>query len=306
VVNVYDQAARYAVKIDPGGFCRWLLPGLDSAIGFREWLDTRTLPSPGQHDRTCDTVAALAREDAPDAEWALVIEHQAEPDPDMLDRLLEYLARLRRELRHGPERRGKYQVIAAVLNLTGPAQPDLLEMALPGLVRPGLAFSAVVKTLRQEDAAAALDGIAKGRVARCILSWISLMLGGEGRDTIERWKALAAAEPDRRLRADYGALALTFAALAGRKVQWKQELEGWNMLESSVVDEWKAEGEAKGMAKAKREDLMRVLHFRFPALVPTELEAVIQAQTDLETLSHWFEAALRATSLEEFRGVVPR
>ena len=141
MINVYDQAARYAVKLDPGGFCRWLLPGLDPAIGFREWLDTRTLPFPGQPDRTCDTVAALARAGEPSAPWALVIESQAEPDPDMLDRLLEYLARFRREMRQGPERRDKYEVVAAVLNLTGPAQLNLLEMTLPGLIVPSLGLS---------------------------------------------------------------------------------------------------------------------------------------------------------------------
>jgi len=54
--------------------------------------------------------------------WALVLEFQAEPESDMLDRLLEYLARVRRELRHGPERRRKYAVIGGLLNLTGPRQ----------------------------------------------------------------------------------------------------------------------------------------------------------------------------------------
>src|SRR5262245_53436294 len=67
VINVYDQAARYAVKLDPAGFCRWLLPGLDPAVEFRGWLDTRTLPFPGEQDRTCDTVAALARAGEPGA-----------------------------------------------------------------------------------------------------------------------------------------------------------------------------------------------------------------------------------------------
>jgi hypothetical protein len=295
VINVYDQAARYAVKLDPGGFCRWLVPGLDPAVGFRQWLDTRTLPFPGQPDRTCDTVAALGRAGEPSAPWALVIESQAEPDPDMLDRLLEYLARLRRELRHGFERRDKYQVVAAVLNLTGPAQPDLLGMSLPGPVVPGLTLRAVVKTLREEDAAATLIGIGEGRIARCLLCWISLMSGADERDTIELWKRVADAEPDRWLRADYGALALIFAALAGRKDLWEQALEGWNMLESPVVAEWKAE--------TKREDLLRVLQFRFPAQVPADLEAAIQTQVDLDTLSRWFDAVLRVASLDEFRSV---
>jgi hypothetical protein len=39
----------------------------------------------------------------------------------------EYMARLRRELRCGPQRRDKYQVVAAVVNLTGAPQSDTLE-----------------------------------------------------------------------------------------------------------------------------------------------------------------------------------
>lgn len=83
------------------------------------------------------------------------------------------------------------------------------------------------------------------------------------------------------------------------------------MLDSRFVDEWKAEvmalGEAEGMVLGRRENLMRVLQFRFPTPVPSDLETVIQAQTDLDTLSRWFDASLRAASLDEFRAaVLPR
>lgn len=91
-MSQFDQAARYAATLDP-------------ALPFRGWLDTRTLPVPGEPDRICDTVAGLARGATVEPAWALVIEFHAEPDPDMLDRLREYLARLRRELRPGVERR---------------------------------------------------------------------------------------------------------------------------------------------------------------------------------------------------------
>ena len=63
-VNVFDQAARFSVQSDPLGFLRWLIPGLDQALRFHGWLDTRTLPFPGDPDRTCDTVAELAAEGA--------------------------------------------------------------------------------------------------------------------------------------------------------------------------------------------------------------------------------------------------
>jgi len=107
-------------------------------VGWGGWLDTRTLPFPGEPDRICDTVAGLARGPTAAPEWALVIEFQAEPDPDILDRLLEYLARLRRELQPGAERRSRYAVLGALVNLTGPVQPDTLEMTLPQVFGVGL------------------------------------------------------------------------------------------------------------------------------------------------------------------------
>jgi hypothetical protein len=78
------------------------------------------------------------------------------------------------------------------------------------------------------------------------------------------------------------------------------------MLESSVVAEWMAEGEAKGMVRAKRDDLLRVLQIRFSLPLPADLEAAIQAQTELESLSHWFDASLKVASLDEFRAAVQR
>ena len=177
--NVFDQAARYCVQSDPPGFLRWVMPGLDPALRFRGWLDTRTLPFPGTPDRTCDTVAELAEDDdEADLRWAVVTEFQAEPEPEMLDRLLEYLSRLRRGLRRGPQRRERFEVVAALANLTGPPQPDTLVMGLPGLAAPSLLFRASVRTLRAEDAAETLDRIAAGATSRCLLCWISLMQGG--------------------------------------------------------------------------------------------------------------------------------
>ena len=116
----FDQAARYTAKLDPPAFLRWLLPGLDPALAFRGWLDTRTLPFPGEPDRTCDTVAELLDAAYIGRLWALIVEFQSEPDPEILERLLEYMIRLRREVRHGSDRRERYVTAAVLLNLTGP------------------------------------------------------------------------------------------------------------------------------------------------------------------------------------------
>lgn len=292
----FDQATRYAAKLDPPGFLRWLLSDLAPALAFRGWLDTRTLPFPGEPDRTCDTVAELAQGTTSDPWWALVIEFQAEPDPDMLDRLLEYLARVRRELRHGVERRGKYAVVGALLNLTGPVQSDTLEMTLPGRLGVGLRLQVARRTMRAEDATGTLQGIAAGTVARCLLPWIPLMRSGAESSMIEEWKRLADAEPQSRWRVDYGALALVFADLANCRQVWRQALEGWNMRESQQVLEWQAE--------TRRADLLRLLQLRFKMPVPGDLAAAVEVLNDMEELSRWFDAAATAASLDDFRTTV--
>jgi hypothetical protein len=115
--NPYDQAARYAAKLDAPAFLGWLLG--PRAARFVGWLDTRTIPFPGEPDRTCDTVAGLAETADPSRRWALPIEFQGRPDADLFGRLLEYLGRLWRELRPPDLPDGRYAVGAVVVNLTG-------------------------------------------------------------------------------------------------------------------------------------------------------------------------------------------
>jgi hypothetical protein len=223
------------------------------------------------------------------------------------------MARLRRELRCGPQRRDKYQVVAAVVNLTGAPQNDTLEMALPGLASPVVRIQVVTRTMREEDAALTLDRIAAGEVSRCLLSWISLMRGGAEPGIIEKWKEVANQEPNKQHRATYGALVTLFAELTDCATAWKSGLEGWNMRESAIVAEWKAEGRAEGMAegmakgvaegiaKAKRSDLLELLSEKFGSAIPPDLAATIGQQSDVDVLSRWFRAAIHAGTLEAFR-----
>jgi hypothetical protein len=305
-VNVFDQAARYSVRADPLGFLRWLLRGLDPSLTFHGWLDTRTVPFPGTPDRTCDTVADVAATAEALLRWAIIIEFQTEPDSWMLDRLLEYLGRLRRAVRCGPQQRERYQVVAALVSLTGPAQPDVLQMALPGLTAPALHFSVAVRTLRDEDAMLTLDQIAAGATSRCLLAWVPLMRGGGDPDIIEGWKQVAGQEPDDDLRATYGAIATVFAEATNGAVTWKSGLEGWNMRESTIVAEGKAEGRAEGIAQGERRALLTVLGQKFGAPVPGDLTSTIEAQVDIDVLGHWLALAVTAESFEAFRAAIAR
>jgi hypothetical protein len=146
--------------------------------------------------------------------------------------------------------------------------------------------------------------IAAGATPRCLLGWISLMRGGGNPDIIERWKTIAGAEPDGGLRATYGAIATLFGELTGCEAVWQSGLEGWNMRESTVVAEWKAEGRAEGIAEGKRDALLLVLGQKFQAQVPDELVAAIEAQADVDVLSQWLITAVTAGSIEAFRTAI--
>lgn len=241
----------------------------------------------------------------------MVVEFQTEPDADMNDRLLEYLARLQRELRYGPNR-NKYQVVATLVNLTGTRQADRLEMWLPGMSEIGVELGVKPRTMREEGAEATLAGIAEGRTGRCMLPWIPLMRGAGELSIIEQWKQLGEMESDDRRRSDYAGLALVFAELTGLRPIWKQALEGWNVRQSQQVLEWQAEariegrkeGRAEGQLETKRADLLCLIQLKFHEALPSDLVDQIDATTNLEVLTRWFDQAVQANSLDAFRAVV--
>lgn len=68
------------------------------------------------------------------------------------------------------------------------------------------------------------------------------MMGSDVPEFVDRWKRLAEGEPNSRRRAEYGGLALVLADKVGRRLLWQEKLEGWDVEESSVVNEWIAIG----------------------------------------------------------------
>ncbi len=175
--NPFDKAARITAKVDPPQTLRWLLPRLEASVVFDRWLDTRTLPFPGEPDRTCDTVACLRQQKGTDVVWwAVPIEFQTEPDSEMWGRLLEYLGRLWREYRPTNERGSRFCVVAVLVNLTGTGQTPA-EHRLPGMPEVGAGLWPAERNLASEDAVALLTEIEAGRQSRCLLPWISLMRG---------------------------------------------------------------------------------------------------------------------------------
>jgi hypothetical protein len=297
--NPFDQGARYAAKLDPPGFIAWLMPDAGSALTFHNWLDTRSIPFPGDPDRTCDTVAAL-RESTNDASWwAMPIEFQTRPDALLFGRILEYLARLWLELRSPGKTHGRFQVAAAVVNLTGTGNTSR-DMVLDATgARTCLAV--VERNLREENAGETLTLIANGRTARCILPFIPLMRGGDKPGIIVRWKELAHADPDARRRADYAGLALVFADLTDCRSVWQRHLEGWNVEVSMQVLEWQEAAAKRATLKTKIEAVLRVLRKRLDSPIPSEMEETIRGAADLKQLDRWLDAAADSSTLAEFR-----
>src|SRR5262249_16279260 len=185
-------------------FIRWLLNLPADAFAFREWLDTRGLPFPGESDRVSDTVASLedlARGGVP---WVLAIEFQSQPDAKMFGRLLIYIGGLCLTYKPDSERGSRFQLGAAVVNLTGSGSSSGEMVWIEAGIE--LRFQVRERNLESESAADLLTEIEAGKWSRCLLPWIPLMSGGNSTDTIDRWKTLADAEPNRLRKSEYAGL----------------------------------------------------------------------------------------------------
>lgn len=321
-VNPFDKASRFAAKLDAHAFLCWLLGPPPEALVFRKWLDTRGLPFPGDPDRTGDTVAHLENAAEHGVPWAVAVEFQTVPDPEMFGRLLGYLSGLWHALRPDDERGSRFHVGAAVVNLTGTGAASR-DLRWPGT---GLVthLGVVERNLERESAEELLAGIEAGRWSRCLLPWVPLMTGGGDPGIIDRWKLLAEGEPDRRRRAEYSGIAQLFAERAGRKDAWQAKLEGWNVEESTVVNEWIAIGEKRGEARGRNEgrvegrtegrvegrtegrvegqqtSLLGMLVRKY-GTVPEDVVAVVRGTTDADRLQDLLWLVATAPDLAAFR-----
>jgi hypothetical protein len=288
--NDYDRAARHLAKSDPPQFFGWALGLSPTDFRFVRWLDTRTIPFPGAPDRTGDAVGYLAELTAGGRPWAVPLEFQIEPDPEMFGRLLEYLGRLWRAEKPAPERGDRFWVGAVVVNLTG-AGGCSRDMTWP---QAGLTtkLTVVERNLGSESAATTLAAIAAGTTGRVVLPLVPLMRGGSEPAIIQSWQELAAADPDVRRVAQFGFLARTFAQRSPGWAEWQTALKEWSMIRSPIFDEVRAGALASAVLSA--------LEAKFQS-VPADLGSKIQATTDLERLNAWLRIAVLAVSVDQFR-----
>jgi hypothetical protein len=71
------------------------------------------------------------------------------------------------------------------------------------------------------------------------------------------------------------------------------------MIDSPQFVEWIRE--AKGEVRGRAQSLLRLLEKKFPSGLPTSLAARIQASANGVEIAHWFDAAIDARSLDDFR-----
>ena len=250
----YNDAELHAIKeLDPPGFARWQLADLDPDLEWYTWLESQVSPPPGVPFLRCDCVAGFRSRSGDQAPWACLIEAQAQPIPRLGVWVLIYLGLLHEDLRHGPHDRDRFQMMAGVVNLCEAALATNIDWTPPvvaGAGEPmGVKCRFWVRNVRQEDAAGTLEDIAAKKTALCVLPWVPLMAGGDRPEVLERWQEVAKLQDKLYLRADYVAIALVFAELAGREAVWAAALKEFDVNDSRIAQQWEDKGIDRGIVK---------------------------------------------------------
>jgi hypothetical protein len=245
-VNPFEQAARHAAQLDPTGFLRWLLGPAAERYRFRDWLD---IPVLSVTDHSADLVAELVEKSVVALGWAVPILFRAEPDQELFGRLLELWGRLWRESHPNEQPIQRFQIAAAVLNLT--SSPRTSRVIHFG---EGLRLSLDVReiNLAEKEAMPLLDAIAEGKHTRALLPFIPLMRGGKEESVRDRWQAIAQQEPDIQRRADAAYLAVVLADLVDAGTVWEKILEAEEMKPSAQILALKPKPDSKRRKKPKK------------------------------------------------------
>lgn len=292
----YDHAARHLLLQAGGVLVDWLLPETPARPRFERWLPTQ-LTLPGVPQRLCDGIAALT--DAGRGPVAALLGVQTKPDPTMPGRLMLAGALLWLTVKPTPLPGDRYELLGVVINLTGVG--DAARGSVVGTAEWSL--KPVEVNLGTRDAAEVLEQIAGGAAPRELLGFIPLMQRGDEEGIIQRWREVVAAEADPSRRGDYG-LARVFADLLGREEAWENVMQDLDFIESPTVAKWmasaRAEARSEALVQERVDSVLRVLR-RLSRELPDELTASIRSCADPDRLSRWFDDALEAQSLADFR-----
>jgi hypothetical protein len=305
-MNPFDRTARQASKVNAGPFFAWLLNHFQPPppLVFERWDDTRRSSWEGGPDRTNDLLAVLRRSDQPGRLSYVLVEFQSEPEKHMLQRLGVYELLLSREVAPEDAAGAEVAVGSVLVHLRGEEATPRLVLGVPGTGK-GTRVEPLIVNLYKDDAAGTLTDMSAGRTGLCVLPWVPLMRGAGQPALIEEWKRVAMTEPDPQNRVQYRDMALVFAELSKELVNWQQGLEGWEMLESQVINGWINRGVIKGTLEAQRAALLRVLRVRLHDPVPEPVRLAIEGTNDPDILGRWLDAASLAQTWAEFRAAMP-
>jgi hypothetical protein len=291
-MNDFDRALRHAVKADPEGVLRWLFPNLSRRWRFVRWFDAQSAPRPGEPARRCDTIAELTDSEGTRQPRAVIVELFADPDSDADDRVLEYIGRYRRELRHGPDR---LPFLAAMIFLANGPQRVGWQADLPDEDPATVSTNFQPKALcvDRESAVATLQAISENRLSLGVLAFVPAMQGGATLGVVQRWRELVTGVEDLNHLRTLCDLAIVLADKTNSRPLWRQELEGFPLNESSYMRDARNE--------TTRRAILTVLEARFPNTVPPELRELIQSQRDPNELDRWISLAATALDIPAFR-----
>jgi hypothetical protein len=315
----YDDAERHAIhEVEPEKQLAWLLEEVDEDLVFFGWLQSQVAPPPGVPQLRCDCVAGLRSRSGTQPPWACLIEAQGQPLPGMAVWMTIYLGLLHNLLRF--DGRDPYQMMGMILNLSEVELTHTIQWRVPlkktsespGQA-PAISCVFIIKNVRKESAEKTLERIDRGEIGLCILLWVPLMAGADHPDVVHRWRELAKRQEKLHLSADYAALALVFAEMAGRKQVWETELEGFGMQESPIMRRWRKDGVEEGIEKGIEEGIEKgtlsmaraavenVLQTRFPGTpVPEGVRSALEKNADVRQLTDWLREAVVTASPADF------
>ncbi len=295
----FDQAARTVAELEAGPLLAWLAARAGLVVQFREWFSERTPPRAGSAERIADQVALLDDPARPEQPWLFVLEFMTAPDAGKLDVTLEEAATLRSRARWGLDRRRRFNVLTALIHLTGRAPETDRDMRTPAGF--GTFHRPLIWDIETEDASAILDAVTSATQPVALLYWLPLMTRGGEEIIITRWReAIAALVPDRQCRADVVYLALTFAELARNYLAWERGLEGLDVGDSIIATRMRDQGRMEGSLVNKRQYLVELVNIKFPGAMSAEVRLVIEQQESGSVLDDWFRAAARSATYDDF------
>lgn len=142
--------------------------------------------------------------------------------------------------------------------------------------------------MQEENGLVFLDRVAQNQLQAMLLPWVVLMLHGQKASTAKAWARLCRERLGEAAARELAALAWNFCELTDCRAVWHPYLEPFLVQESIFLREARAEGRIQ----SQREALSKLLRAKLQGDSLWAALALAEQQTDLATLTTWFDSAL--------------